>query len=73
MNKRCKGLHNDGSFTVEMSVIMVIYLMIILMSFQMFFLLAKNVNIYCDGVNQAISIEKEVENIRRWQFVRGAL
>lgn len=73
VRKRKNKSKNAGSFTVEISVIMVLYLLIILAFFQAFFVLLKNVNQYCARIDQRASIEKEVESIRRWQYVGGAL
>lgn len=62
---------NKGSLTIEISVVMTVYMFIILMLFQAFFLLAKNVNVYCEQADMHISIEKTVESMRRWQFIGG--
>lgn len=70
MNRHMKAIDNRGSLTVEAAVVMVIYILIIFIFFQAFFLLVTNVNTYCDERKQNISIERTVKNIRRWQFVR---
>ena len=72
-NRILTVLQNRGSLTVEVAVVMIAFMMVILMSFQAFFLLLKSVNAYCDGENLNISIEKTVENMRRWQFVGGGV
>ena len=72
-NRILTVLQNRGSLTVEVSVVMIAFMMVIFMSFQAFFLLLEGVNAYCDGGDLNISIEKTVENMRRWQFAGGGV
>lgn len=62
---------NQGSATVEMTMIMFIYMMIIIMLFQGFFLLLSQTQKYYADIesNKACSIEKTVKALRRWQFI----
>lgn len=72
-NRILAVLQNRGSLTVEVSVVMIAFMLVILMSFQAFFLLLEGVNAYCDGGDLSISIEKTVESMRRWQFAGGGV
>lgn len=62
---------NQGSATVEMTIIMFVYMMIIIMLFQGFFLLLSHTgNYYAKlGADRDCSIEKTVKALRRWQFI----
>lgn len=72
-NRIMTVLRNRGSLTVEVSVVMIVFMLVIFMCFHVFFLLFENVNAYCDERDLGISIEKTVENMRRWQFVGGGV
>lgn len=64
---------NRGGLSIEAAVVMSVYMLVIFMSFQAFFLLYANVDTYCNEADFDISIEKTVENIRRWQFAGGGI
>lgn len=72
-NRILTVLQNRGSLTVEVAAVMIVFMLVILMSFQAFFLLLEGVNGYCDGGDLSISIEKTVESMRRWQFAGGGI
>lgn len=65
--------NNQGSATVEMTMIMFIYMMIIIMLFQGFFLLLSHTEKYYANLEsyRNCSIEKTVKALRRWQFIDG--